>query len=128
MASSALVKIAVRGKAEIAFWIRVLRLENDIEKLSAMVRELPWSADQKAFCPVIDEYDVGDLHFRVMLGLNIDCLGVSNGFGTIWLAMGEKYVEQATIERDKVGDELIRMSKARPFYKVLEVEPKEKDV
>lgn len=120
------IKMPVRGKAELQFWVRAFQLEGDIEEV---VRRLHEKEERKtAFAPIISEYECGSIKWVLLLGPTIDPLGLKDGVGTVWLTSGKEHFEMAVRERNKLADEIISEAERQgKFDEMIEMEPK-KDV
>jgi hypothetical protein len=92
-------------KGEAAFWIRSLRIEEEIEGVRRMVEK-----DKEgviAGVPVIAEYRLGpNLICIYCLSLTVDALGLSEGAGAVYFSSPE-YEAEAYRRRDKLAEHIL---------------------
>lgn len=100
-----LIKMPVKGKAELQFWVRAFQLENEIDHVVTRLREHP--RGKTAFAPTIAEYEAGSVLWIFILGICVDPIGICDGAGYIWLTTGQAHKELALRERDKLADQII---------------------
>jgi hypothetical protein len=116
----------VKGKAELQFWIRAFQLQDEIDKVVQMLHDK--DERKTAFVPVVSEYESGSIKWVFLLGTVVDPLGVEQGAGMVWLTTGQKHLETATTERNKLANMILREAEENDkFDEIIEMEPK-KDV
>jgi hypothetical protein len=121
-----LIKMPVHGKAELQFWIRAFQLQDEIDDVIRMLNDK--DERKTAFAPIISEYESGSIKWVFLLGTCIDPLGIESGAGMVWLTQGPKHLEEATGERDKLANMILREAEEQgKFDEVIEMDPK-KDV
>lgn len=116
-----LVKMPVKGKPEIQFWIHAFHLEKDIE---TVVNFLNNDVRRKtAFCPIITTYEAGEMHFHILLGASVDAVGLVNGFGRIWLSTNKEHRADAEKEWRTMSDETLDTAqKSGKWEETIEIE------
>jgi hypothetical protein len=121
-----LLKIPVKGKTELQFWIRAFEIEGEIQQVVDILNE---NLDRKtALAPVIAEREMGLCMWVYFLAVTIDSLGLIDGEGIVWLTSGKVHRDMALKERNKLGDYAIEQAtKAGKFQEMIEFEPR-KDV
>jgi hypothetical protein len=115
-------KIVFEGMEQTKFWIRSLRLEEDVEHArEAMHFTGPrkWGA-----IPIVSnmELDNGRFHWVFLVMVHVDLLGILGGEGIIYFCSPEhlKEVEEA---RDHLADEILGAADTH-FDEIIEIEPK----
>jgi hypothetical protein len=101
-----LIKMPVKGKKEIQFWLHAFHLEKEIENIAMMLNQDV--RRRTGFCPILTEYEAGEMFFHIILGATVDPLGLSDGAGFVWLTTGEKHKDLAEKDWRKIGDEVLK--------------------
>lgn len=121
-----LIKMPVKGKAELQFWIRAFQLQDEVDKVVRMLHEK--EERKTAFAPIISEYESGSIRWVFLLGPTIDPLGVGDGAGMVWLTTGDHHELAARGERNKLANMILKDAEMQgKFDEIIEMEPK-KDV
>jgi hypothetical protein len=121
-----LIRIPVKGKAELQFWVRAFQLEEEIHNVVGIL--LAGKERVKAFVPIISEYEMGTTLWVYILAMRIDSLGLLDGEGAIWMTSGEEHRKLALKDRNELADYAIDLAKkAGKFDELIEMDPK-KDV
>lgn len=113
-------KLRVKGREQCRFWVRVLKIEHEIEHVSALINKpgpRKWAAS-----PVITEYSVDDdFKIYVFIVMDIDQIGIMGGQGWVWLSdkVNEPAVRQ---ERDQLAAETLDLLQKKSWDEVLELE------
>lgn len=117
-----LVKMPVRSKPEIQFWIHAFHLEKDIEEITKLLNQDV--RRKSAFCPIITEYEAGIMYFHLILGARVDALGLVDGIGQVWLSTNKEHREEAEKEWRKMGDDTLDTAqKSGKWDETFEIEP-----
>jgi hypothetical protein len=121
-----LIKMPVKGKAELQFWVRAFQLQEEIDKVVHLLHQA--EERKTAFAPVISEYESGSIKWVFLLGPVIDPLGIQQGGGMVWLTTGKGHLQDALKERNKLADMVLGEAETQgKFDEIIEMEPK-KDV
>jgi hypothetical protein len=105
------LKIRVNSKEQTPFWIRVFKLENEIEQVRKMM-EKP-GPRKWASVPVINEFYVDkDLEFVYVLLFTVDAVGAQACIGMVFLCDREDRNEVLEV-RDKLADDVMKSMEAR---------------
>lgn len=121
-----LIKMPVKGKAELQFWIRAFQLQDEIDNVVQMLHDK--DERKTAFTPIISEYESGSIKWIFLLGTMLDPLGVHDGAGMVWLTTGDNHERTALGERDKLANMILKEAESQgKFDEIIEMEPK-KDV
>lgn len=117
------MKLGVKGKDQCRFWIRALKLEDEVEMVRKMI-DIPgprkWAAS-----PVITEFTVDeDFKFYIFIVLKIDSLGIMDGQGDVYIT-DKAHEEETRARRDRLADEIMaQLEKDKRFDEILKVEDK----
>lgn len=104
-----LIKMPVKGKQEIQFWVHAFHLEKDLEHVTVLLNQD--LRRKTAFCPIITTYRAGVMFFHIILGSTVDALGLVDGMGQIWLSTNKEHAEEAEKEWRHFGDELLSQAR-----------------
>jgi hypothetical protein len=117
------LQIQVNSKDQAQFWIRVFKLEDEIERVRKMMDNAgprKWAA-----VPVVSEYGVDDdLRFIYFLNFSIDALGANHCVGFVFVT--DKENEAEIVEaRDKIATHVLSdIEKRRHFDEIAPIERK----
>ena len=100
------IKIYVNSEAQAKFWVRVFRLEAEIEA----VRKLMDQAGPRkwASVPVINEFKIDkDLEFCCVLLFTVDAVGPNHVIGSVFIC-DQPNREEILRERDRLAAEVMK--------------------
>jgi hypothetical protein len=115
------VKILVNSKEQAPFWIRIFKLESEIEQVRKLM-EVP-GPRKWASVPVINEFYVDkDLEFIYILLFTVDAVGAQDCMGMVFLCDTENRNEVLEV-RDKLADDVLKSMEERSVIAKEQNEP-----
>lgn len=116
-----LIKMPVKGKREIQFWVHAFHLEQDIEQVTTVLNKDV--RRKSAFCPIIATYQAGVMFFHFILGATVDALGLVDGIGQVWLSTNKEHGDEAEKQWREMSDETLSLAqKSGKWNQTIEIE------
>jgi hypothetical protein len=114
-------KIIVKGLTAAKFWVRALCLTADIEMAKAMIDDKVKRERKWGMVPVVAEYELSaDFKFVYVLVLEVDQLGLRDGFGAVYFA-SPKHLAEVTKARNSLAEPILEGLETGRFDEVVEL-------
>lgn len=117
-------KVTVEGLTAAKFWVRALCLSEDIEMAKALMDDKIKTERKWGMVPVVAEYEVNpEFVFVYILVLEVDQLGLSNGYGNVYFA-SPKHLAEVRKVRDSLAEPILKSLEEGRFDEVVELPTK----
>jgi len=105
-------KITVNSESQAKFWVRVFKLEAEIEEVRLLMAEAN-TPRKFASVPVVNEFYVDkDLEFHYVLLFNVDAVGPNHVIGQVFICDEPNRQEIEKI-RDELADDVMKFFSER---------------